>query len=455
MQFVQNSQSPAGLWRPGQQAPSAKETGGATGFARMLDGKLRQAEPGSALAGGAARGGGPVRYSPHSPLLVAASIGAAPGLFSAPVVWSDPTPAAPKGAYRMHYANPRSTFPLRPVPPPATPPPASEHENEDNGLPPAISTYHSSRFQAGVKVGQRQDVNADVEQFHFPHLVQKDGLTYAYFIDHSHGSENDVGLAVSKDGVNFQYQGKVLRKGPEGFDAEMASFPAVQYDGETNTWYMLYEAKADHDDLNQVCLATSPDGRNWTKHGPVIKPGDAGEISAVDVGTPTMFKENGQWHVYFHTLAKDGRVRMGYAHGQDLEHLSVKQGPLLDVDSQGIEGGTVGARSNVVKVGDFYYMAYEVCSPDTDFHRAQWGTNLARAANPGGPWFKMAGGPVLVNDRPGMGMDGPELSLQDGKLYLYYRHGANATARVELSGLGDSSSMYLAHQADASTPTRL
>ncbi|MBI5523030.1 MAG: hypothetical protein HY910_10400 [Desulfarculus sp.] len=322
---------------------------------------------------------------------------------------------------------------------------------EASGLPEAISTYGGGYFNQEVSLSPAQTVGGGIFQFHFPHIIEKDGTYYAYFIDHSQGSLNDVGLATSSDGTNWNYQGKVLTKGGQGIDAREASFPAVQYDSDTGKWYMLYEATADQEDLNTVCLATSDDGRNWEKQGPVIKPGQAGDISAVDVGTPTMFKENGVWNVYFHTLAKDGRVRMGYARGADLQNLTVQKGALLDVDSQGLESGTVGARSNVVKVGPYYYMAYEVCTANPDFGQAQWGTNLARSTRPDGGWQKLAGGPLVENPQQGFGYDGPELSIQDGRLYLYYRTAGNTTARREISGLddlgdGSQTSLRQAHQ---------
>ncbi len=311
-----------------------------------------------------------------------------------------------------------------------------------------ISTYQGDRFSQRIELGQPVYVGNNIDQFHFPHIIQKDGTYYAYFIDHSDGSPNDVGLATSKDGVNWDYKGKVLKKG-EQFDALQASFPAVQYDRDTDTWYMLYEAKAAEDDVNSVCLATSKDGLSWTKQGPVIQPGDAGEISDVDVGTPTMFKENGTWNVYFHTYADDGRVRIGYASGPSLDRLQVRQGAILDVDPSGIEGGTVGARSNVVKAGGWYYMAYEVCSPTKEFSDAQWGTNLARAKSPDGPWEKMDG-PLISRDTPGFGEDGPELVARDDGVYLYLREGGNRTQMRKLTGLGATGAVAAAHQQ--STP---
>lgn len=313
--------------------------------------------------------------------------------------------------------------------------PAAGSASTDDGVPQAKSTYQGGRFEGEVSLSSAQRVGGDIFQFHFGHIEEKDGVYYSYFIDHSGGSLNDVGLATSTDGVNWDYQGKVLRKGEE-YDALQASFPDVEYDEDTRTWYMVYEGKADHDDINSVCLATSADGVNWTKQGPIITPGQAGDMSATDVGTPTLYKENGLWHVYFHGLGNDGRVRIGYASGTDLTKLNVKKGALIDVDASGTESGTVGARSSVVKLGDYYYMAYECCSANKDFGQSQWGTSLARATSPDGPWEKIEGGPILENPRQGFGYDGPELSLQDGGLYLYYRLPGNGTARREVLSLG-------------------
>jgi predicted GH43/DUF377 family glycosyl hydrolase len=234
--------------------------------------------------------------------------------------------------------------------------------------------------------------------------------------------------------VNFSYQGKVLKR-DQSYDQLQASFPSVQYDQESQTWCMLYEAKSAQNDVNSVCLATSADGRHWDKQGPVISPGQAGDMSKVDVGTPTFFKEGDLWHVYFHGLASDGRVRIGYASGTDLKHLNVRQNPLLDVDASGAQSGTVGDRSNVVKLGDWYYMAYECCTAAKDFGQAHWGTALARSRRPDGGWEKLAGGTIVANPKTGFGMDGPELSQQNGRLYLYYRLPGNGTARQEIYGL--------------------
>jgi len=374
------------------------------------------------------------RLSENSPLVFASQLwGGAPSMRT-----TFPSALTPDGESDVKYTpDPRN---------PSAKPKTDENQPEAKPLGSAMSTYGGSRFDINLSHSKPERVGRGIEQFHGAHLVEKDGLYYAYFIDHTGGSQNDVGLAISSDGVNFDYQGKVLTKGAE-FDDAQASFPGVAYDEDSQTWYMLYEGKRSEGDVNSVCLATSQDGVNWDKQGPIISPNDAGSVSNIDVGTPTLFKENGTWHVYFHTFANDGRVRIGYASGDDLKNLTVKQGPLLDTDASGLEGGTVGARSNVVKAGDYYYMAYEVCEGYTDFSQARWGTNLARAKSPDGPWEKMEGS-VIKTKNKGFGADVPELLAQDGKVYLYYRYGGNDTARVELRGLTDGGKpAMMAHQA--------
>ncbi len=377
----------------------------------------------------------PQRISANSPLVLASQLwGGAPTMRT-----TFPSALAPAG-------EPAKAFTPNPRNPSATPQPEEEEKPEARPLGSSMSTYSGDRFDIGLSHSKPEQVGRGIEQFHGAHIVEKDGQYYAYFIDHTDGSENDVGLAISTDGVNFDYKGKVLTKGDE-FDDAQASFPGVAYDQDSQTWYMLYEGKRADGDVNSVCLSTSKDGVNWDKHGPIIGPNDAGSVSNIDVGTPTLFKENGIWHVYFHTFANDGRVRIGYASGEDLKNLTVKQGPLLDTDASGLEGGTVGARSNVVKVGDYYYMAYEVCEGYTDFSQARWGTNLARADSPDGPWEKMDGA-VLKTKGKGFGADIPELLVQDNKVYLYYRYGGNDTARVELKGLTDNGQQaMMAHRA--------
>ncbi len=310
-------------------------------------------------------------------------------------------------------------------------------------------------FDHAIATGSAAQVGATVEGFHFPHFAWDGATIRGWFIDHSGGSQNDVGAVTSPDGVNFTYGGKVLRKS-EWYDREQASFPAVIYvDG---TWHMLYEGKANVEDINSVCWATSSDGVSWAKRGPVVRPDDlparllmpnvatpGADYADVDVGTPTLYHDGGLWHVWYHmTKREPWSVRMGYASGASLDALTCQTTPFLDL-AEPFETGTVGARSSVVKLGNWYYMAYEWATSlpisaersgpfaDQKFDTSWWGTSLLRSAYLDRGWKRWAGNPLLRNPVVGFGYDGPELLLDGDRLYLYYRGEGNTTWRTRLT----------------------
>lgn len=301
-------------------------------------------------------------------------------------------------------------------------------------LPQAAAIWQGGTFALeGLTTGEVEQVGGDIFQFHNAKFVQKDDTIHAYFIDHSQGQFN-VGLATSTDGADWEYQGTVLQRG-EDYDSAIASFPTVSYDEASGQWTMLYQGQ-DEAGADTICLATSEDGLSWDKQGPIIEPGDAGWVSAVDVGTPTLYNDNGAWHVYFHALAEDGRVRIGHASGEDLTELTVDEGAVLDVDASGAETQTVGNRSNIFQSGDYYYMVYEASANDTyAAGSAQWSLNLARAESLDGPWEKLSDGPLISNPEAGFGYDGPEVLQTNGETWVYFRGEGNTTWRFQLEGL--------------------
>lgn len=300
-----------------------------------------------------------------------------------------------------------------------------------------------------------EPIARNIPGFHFPHLchARKDGFNFwAYFIDHS-GLGNEVGLARSNDGLNFEYVGRVIERGAD-FDSAQASFADVAL-GPQNEFHALYEGKrGGSSDLNTVCWAVSRDGRNFDKMGPVIAPNNAyakryhpnvprADFATVDVGTPTLVWDQ-EWHVYFHGFT--GRqVKMGYAHGPSLDALEVNPQPIID-NTREVDSGTVGSRTNIINgLGGWRYMAYEQCTYNmwgsTRFEHCWWSAGLARAREYGGPWHKMNG--ILLprqgngpgNSYRGMAYE-PNALLEDGdKLWIFYRNVDGNTNRIGIGGL--------------------
>ena len=204
------------------------------------------------------------------------------------------------------------------------------------------------------------------------------------------------------------------------WDDRLATFPGVWKD--SATYYLVYEGAAENLALSpgDIGLATSSDGRHFVKNtgNPILRHNPSGWES-VNVGTPSLFKENGVWYLFYHGF--DGsKVRIGVASGTTLTDLIKYAGnPIFSPDAGAWDSGTAGRRSAVVKEASYYYFAYEG-STDYSFNTAQWSSGLARSTNLL-DWVKYPSNPVIPQTLSGFGYDGPELVRLDGTWYLYVR----------------------------------
>lgn len=226
-----------------------------------------------------------------------------------------------------------------------------------------------------------------------------------------------------------------LSRGPEPLnDNRMASFPGAWKDG--NTWYVAYEA-ADLSFLQagKIRYAKSTDGRRWVKMPkPLLTKFGSGYAEHL-VGTPTLYKENGIWYLFFHGHShRTGKDVCSIAYGPDIENLRpLPQGIMPE---RPWNNGTVcGKIGSIVKEGRFYYMIFEAGNKPAvgGLWDGQWGVGLARATNILGPWEQYSQNPIVGPTRAGLGFDGPEITkFPNGKTYLFYRVGNNFTIRQEL-----------------------
>ncbi len=216
-------------------------------------------------------------------------------------------------------------------------------------------------------------------------------------------------------------------------DDRLASFPGVWRDD--STWYLTYEAAGtDRRWPGDVALATSPDGRTFTRHNPTPLLGHLdGGWEDVNIGTPSLFKHEGTWYLFYHGF--DGTdVQIGVATGPTFDRLTRHpSNPILRTSRAGWDSGTVGARS-IIRDGNAWYMAYEG-STDAPFDRANWSTGLARSTDLIN-WQKYSDNPVLPVTNASFGYDGPEfVRTPDGRTHIYYRDPGpgNRTWRATLS----------------------
>ncbi|CAM9333272.1 unnamed protein product [Choristocarpus tenellus] len=111
-----------------------------------------------------------------------------------------------------------------------------------------------------------------------------------------------VGMATSQDGMAWKKVGPVFEGGPPGsFDAGGASRRRIiKIKG---VYHMLYEA-VDGEGVHSIGLATSDDGKKWTRNGdaPVFerRSEDCGAWDSGGVSAPEIVDmDNGCWHLYY------------------------------------------------------------------------------------------------------------------------------------------------------------
>ena len=133
--------------------------------------------------------------------------------------------------------------------------------------------------------------------FHCLSIWPQDGTLLAYYIANyttPDGQAPDGHRPVrSDDGMKWTDEGRLLSVGPAGaWDDRAASFPGIWKDGDT--WYLVYEGAADDIGFSpgDIGLATSPDGKNFTKHpgNPILRHEKTG-WERVNIGTPSLYKE--------------------------------------------------------------------------------------------------------------------------------------------------------------------
>ena len=155
-----------------------------------------------------------------------------------------------------------------------------------------------------------------------PAAVVKDGRVALLYRAHADDIVSHVGLATSDDGIHFERLPDPVLSPTEAYEARGAEDPRVtEID---DTYYLTYTG---WDGIAaQLCLATSTDLVDWTKHGPLFPDfntflaagdGPAGPWSKAGVIVP--MRIDGRYLMYF------GEGSIWHAWSDDLLHW--KPGP--------------------------------------------------------------------------------------------------------------------------------
>jgi predicted GH43/DUF377 family glycosyl hydrolase len=129
-------------------------------------------------------------------------------------------------------------------------------------------------------------------------VVVKNGDTYYMYAENEYtgdGNGATTDLYTSLDKINWTRYGTVLSPGGGEWESNAVGTPTVWK--EAKAWYMLYEGFGSG--AGQVGLATSLDGKNWTRHSknPVLT-NFLGEH--LDIAVDSIIKLDGVYYAYGH-----------------------------------------------------------------------------------------------------------------------------------------------------------
>ena len=209
---------------------------------------------------------------------------------------------------------------------------------------------------------------------HFTDFLRVGNEYWCYYIQPKDDGQSAVGLAISTDGVEFEKKADVLLAADSGWDKRFSSFPGIWYDN--GTFYLAYEGAGDASSPGAIGLAVSKDGINFERKGKILEATGKG-IYSVNVGTPDLFKKDGKWYLSYHTY--DGKsCQLCVAIGTDLMNLTHhKANPVIPTSKNGPDSGTTGRR-DVIYYNGWFYMTYEI-STKPPYATAKWSHTFARS----------------------------------------------------------------------------
>lgn len=154
-------------------------------------------------------------------------------------------------------------------------------------------------------------------------IIKDDGLYKMYYCGYrDQYGKWDVGLAVSQDGLSWERKPAPVLTASD-YEEKVGAGSVFKKD---NQYYMIYNYAKSNGERG-MCLATSPDGIQWTKYSgnPVLKADQAWEGTAIYA--PSVIYDNGQYKMVYMTLNADA---FGAAYSTDLIHWTKKTtGPIF------------------------------------------------------------------------------------------------------------------------------
>lgn len=168
--------------------------------------------------------------------------------------------------------------------------------------------------------------------------VIKDGPIYKLWYEGIDNETAHIGYATSSDGINWDINNSNPVFSPRAYDAwdnEDVGNPCVIKEG--STYKMWYWGDDVLTGIDQIGLAVSNDGINWQRagSGPVIAP-DPGIWwqNGEGVGTPHVIRVNSGYVMAYHAADQTGNIRIGLATSSDGLDWKKENEPILDIGDE-------------------------------------------------------------------------------------------------------------------------
>jgi predicted GH43/DUF377 family glycosyl hydrolase len=191
-----------------------------------------------------------------------------------------------------------------------------------------------------------------------PSVVFHGGELYNYFSEFDGRTWHTV-LTTSSDGLNWRRQGRVLSPDPNTWERDYiaANGSAIFDSGEWLYWYQ----SGDHE-APEIGLARSKDGRHWTKEPKsVLSTGPRGSWDERGVGDPYVLKLDGWFYIYYLGQNRARQQQLGVARSRDgVNWTKLRSNPVLEIPwpgSQKPDENGLGEPS-VWAADGWYWMIY-------------------------------------------------------------------------------------------------
>jgi predicted GH43/DUF377 family glycosyl hydrolase len=243
------------------------------------------------------------------------------------------------------------------------------------------------KWQAAPVLGRGPQGEWDAADVLNPSVVRVAGAFYNLYSGFD-GRIWHTGLAVSRDGLSWEKQGRVLSPDATIWEADyIAANGSVLHDGSR----FLYWYQAGERGRTRIGLASSEDARSWQKHPePVLELGAPGSWDEAGLGDPYLIGCGDSYYLYYLGQNRRGLQRLGVARSQDGVHWQ-KSGsnPILDVGVPGSFDERGLGEPAVFVAGGRFYMLY-TGRDAAEQRRIGW----AQSGN-GVDWERIAHTPLL------------------------------------------------------------